>query len=139
MKKRENCGIKAMNWCFGILFLGVFLYFVLGEMFLPVETPTNAGNCEVFSADWVWVQQDGRKVPVEIPGQCDAGKNEVVAIETVLPETVEDNTYLCFRSLRQDMNLYVDGILRQQYSTKDTRLFGKTSAAVYVFLELTFI
>lgn len=136
MQKRESAGINFFKWVFIVLVLGVCLYFVLGELFLPADVPVNGYGCEEFLAEWTWVKQDGTRVPIEIPGKCNVGRNEMVTIETVLPDNLEINTCLCFRSSKQDMEIYVDGTLRQQYSTKDMRLFGKTSAVAYVFLEL---
>lgn len=134
--KEENKGINILKLLFKLLVLVVFLYFILGELFLPAENSFDKYECKDFSKGWLWVKPDGRKVPVEIPGKCDVKRNESVIIETILPEDLGNNTYLCFRSSKQDMEIYVDGELRQEYSTTNTRLFGKTSAVTYVFFEL---
>ena len=57
-----------------------------------------------------------------------------MVVETILPFNVAGKS-LCFRSSRQDVEIYVDGRLREEYSKEDTRLFGKTSAAAYLFLD----
>ncbi len=114
----------------------VFTYFVVGQLFLPQDAPDNNYDYKEFVSEWYQVKSDGTKIPVEIPGVCEAERNEVVTIETVIPKDIEDNTFLCFRSAKQDVWFYVDGELRSEYSTKETRLFGNTSATVYVFLEI---
>ncbi len=121
---------------FKLMVLGVCLYLILGEMILQADSPTGEYKCEKFSAEWFRIRQDGTRTPIGIPGKCDAKRDEIVTLEAVLPSNIDNNTCLCFRSSRQDMKIYVDGVLRQQYSTDDTRLFGKTSAVAYVFLEL---
>lgn len=136
MKRREGRGINVIKWLFALMFISVGLYFVLGELFLSPDVPDNGYRCKEFTADWTWVKQDGTRIPIEVPGRCDAKRNESITIETTLPENLEKNTYLCFRSSKQEMQIYVGDSLRQQYSTKGTRLFGRTSAAAYVFLEL---
>lgn len=78
----------------------------------------------------------GGRISQKIPGHCDAKKNETIIVETKLPLDISEDMYLCFRSAKQDMEIYVDGQLRQNYSTEDTRLFGKVSAAAYVFLQV---
>ncbi len=111
------------------------LYFIAGELFLPSERMDSFHNYQVFEAEWTWVKSDGTQVPIKIPGKYDARENEKVTIQTVLPDNLKDNTYLSFKSLRQDMKIYVDDVLRQEFSTKDTRLFGSTSSTAYIFFE----
>lgn len=136
MKQKNYNGMNFIKWLFGLFIFGVFLYFILGEIILPADVPVTNYRCEEFQADWVWVKQDGTRIPIEIPGKCEVEWNELVTIETTLPQQLENNTYLCFRSSKQDMEIYIDGILREEYSTKDSRLFGRTSAVAFVFLEL---
>lgn len=136
MKRKSDIGMQIIKWLFGLLGLGVFLYFILGEIILPADAPATNYRCEEFVADWVWVKEDGTRLPIEIPGRCEAERNELVTIETILPQQLENNTYLCFRSSKQDMEIFIDGVLREEYSTEDSRLFGKTSAVAFIFLEL---
>lgn len=133
--KKKLTSMQIICRIFGLAFLFVCLYFGLGECFLPDEQ-AEYEPCEVFQADWEWVKEDGTREAITIPGQCEAERNEVVTIETTLPESIEHGTYLCLRSSKQDMRIYIDGELRQEYSTKDTRLFGRNSAVVYVFFKL---
>ncbi len=135
MKRRQYKRTNFIKKFFGVTVFLVLTYFIVGELFLPKDVPENEYQCQVFTADWMWIKPDGTKVPVEIPGKCDVKRNEVATIETTLPETVEDNTYLCFRSSKQDMQIFVDDILREEY-LKDTTMFGNTSAVVYLFLKL---
>lgn len=137
MKQHKRNGIEFLKYFFLAMALAGFLYYLAGEFILPSDNPEISHSCEDFLAEWTWIKPDGTQIPVTLPGKCDAKINEVVTVETTLPEDLKDSTYLCFLSLRQDMELYVDGTLRQQYSTKDTRLFGLTSSAAYVFLELS--
>ena len=115
----------------------ILSYFVLGELFLVHDISAGDYRCEEFSGTWNWLKEDGTKTPIDIPGKYDVERNEKVTVETILPTDIPHNSCLCFRSAKQEMNIYVDGILRKQYTTKDTRLFGKISAVAYIFLELT--
>lgn len=118
-----------------MMFIG-FLYFVFGQLILPAESPNGSYNCEEFQADWIWIKPDGTRVPIEIPKQCDVARNEPVVIETSLPDNLGNIKCLQFQSSRQDVEIFIDGELRQQYSTAETRLFGKTSSFAYVIVEL---
>ena len=128
--------MKKLKYIFIVLFVCVFAYFILGEFFLPADDLGEIGSMKKYSREWERILPNGDRVPQEVPGRCDAKKNEVVIVETTLPKMIPEDMYLCFRSAKQDMEIYVDGELRQTYSTKDTRLFGNVSAAAYLFLQV---
>lgn len=128
---------KYINRICIILLFVVFAYFVLGECFLPSDGLDGEYFCTVYAGGWERITDSGAREPVTMPGKCEADRNEIVVVETKLPETIEAGRYLCFRSAKQDMWFYVDGELRQQYSNKENRLFGRMSAAAYVFLEIS--
>lgn len=136
MKDKGEKSFSIAKILFQIFAAVMLLYFVLGETLLPVESPKEALFCEEFHSDWTWVQEDGTEVPIVVPGKYEVPRNQKMVIKAHLPEELEGNTFLRFYSLRQDMEIYVDGELRMVYTTEDTRLFGMTSSAFYVFLEL---
>ena len=115
----------------------IISYFILGQLFLESDTSGGEYWCEEFTGEWNWIKEDGTKSPIEIPGKYQVERNKKLCVSTTLPKDIPYNSYLCFRSAKQEMNIYVDGVLRKEYSTKNTRLFGKISAVAYVFLELT--
>lgn len=109
-----KCKRSAMDYVkciFLSLVLLVGLFFLIGEKVLPVDIPDN---------DY----------------QCEAPRGETVTVETTLDFTPAPGSCLCFRSSKQEMWIYVDGELRESYSTKESRLFGRTGAVVFVFLDL---
>lgn len=126
---------KLVKAIFLVFVAGVFLYLILGQMLMPLENREKSAYT-TFSEGWVWIKNDGTREQIEIPGKCGAERNELIVVENTVPYDVEDNIYLCIRSSKQEMQVYVDGKLRQEYSTKDTRLFGKLSAVAWIFVEL---
>lgn len=137
MNEKMKTNIQyVINIIFGILIFVIAAFFILGEWMLPKDRMNDTNICTVYGGQWFRVTESGDRVPIEVPGRCEAARNEIVVIETILPQTIETNRYFCFRSAKQDMRFYIDGELRQEYSTDQTRLFGGLSAAAYVFLEL---
>lgn len=128
--------MKMIKHIFTILIILLLGYFVLGELFLEADPVQGELRCKEFSGEWFQVHEDGTRTPIEIPGKYELERNKRMTVETTLPEDIPHNSYLCFRSAKQEMTLSIDGVLRQSYSTKDTRLFGKISAVAYIFLEL---
>lgn len=119
------------------MLLAVFAYLILGQHFLPSDKMTDAYICDEYTGKWEHVTPDGKREPLTTPGRCEAKRNETVVMETTLPEDIGHHRYLCFQSAKQDMKFYIDGELRQEYTTKEHRLFGRMSAAAYVFVETT--
>ena len=127
---------KIISVIFGILLVIVAAYFILGELFLPSDDLDEAYVCTEYTGEWERITATGAREPVGMPGKCEADRNEVVVVETKLPELIENDRYLCFRSGKQDMRFYIDGELRQEYSTMENRLFGRMSAVAYIFLDI---
>lgn len=127
---------KVINTIFTVLVVLVGAYFLLGEIFLPADKLDSYPVCTEYRGEWERIMPDGERETVTMPGKCVAERNETVVVETTLPDDIGHGRYLCFRSAKQDMRFFIDGQLRKEYSTKDSRLFGRMSAAAYVFVEI---
>lgn len=135
MKKLKNRGIKNIQCFLGMLMASAFLFFILGEVFLPPENVSETGECRIFEADWVQVMQGGEQVPIVVPGDCETKQGEWVTIATTLASDSKD-TWICVRSMQQELKIFVGEELRKEYSTLDTQPFGKTSTMTYVFFPI---
>ena len=135
MKTKDNHISKILNIMFMVLLLGVILFLVIGESVMPKENPTGRGKSALFEAQWERVLPDGSREQIGLPTNCDAARGETVRIETILAQNQQD-TWMCMRASQQDMYVYVDGKLRMEYCTKESRLFGKDSASAFVFFEI---
>ncbi len=135
MEKFKKPEMKIVQRILGMLVISAFLFFLWGEVFWPPENTADGGTYGIFSADWMQVLPDGKKVTITVPGTCETKQGEWVTIVTTLSGDCED-TSLCFRSMQQELKIYVGGELRKEYSTLDTQPFGKTSTLTYVFCPL---
>ena len=135
-KEIESKTISVFKKIFLVFAVIIFLYFILGQIFLSGEREIGEGDYRIFSEGWVWLKADGTQEKIEIPGKCGAERNELIVVENVLPDDVQNNMFLCIRSAKQETKIYIDGKLRQEYTTEDSRLFGKVSAVAWVFVEL---
>ncbi len=135
MTQQKNHGMNILQWILEILLLVSLLYFILGQAFLPGEDLAKEPQSSTFHDNWERVYPDGSRQAIIVPGQCDVPEGEVLVIENQLPQN-QKNTWLCIRSSQQDIRIYVGDELRQEYTTKDTRLFGKNSVSMYVFFEV---
>lgn len=131
----EKCIELAKIYFAGVAFV-LFLVFVIGESILPDERDSFDTECRIFEAEWQQVLENGEKKPVEVPGKIPADYGEIVTITTTLPLETYNGEVICFRSIWQDIKIFVDGKIRKSYCTEDTRLFGTNSAPCYVFVNL---
>ena len=124
--------MKKSRIIIAIILTVVFGYIIVGEIVMPSNSVITGEVCDELSADgWLRVNPDGSKTPVEVPGTADSD----VVLETTLP-SVFDKAYnvLCFRG--KDMEIYINGELRQRYSVANYALFGERSAEMYVFAPI---
>ena len=86
----------------------------------------------MYQGQILWEKPDGSSEPITVPGKYDVAENETMVLTLQLPETYREQN-LMIRSSLQDIRFYVDGKLRIEYDTSDTRIIGKNSASQYVF------
>ena len=135
MNDKINRGMKIIKWILGIFLIFSFLFFIVGENVLPENDVMEGSTFQNFEAQWVQEMPDGTKMPVTIPGNCDVSYGEWGVISAQLPENQTD-TWLCARSMQQELNIYVGEELRKAYSTLETQKFGKTSTMTYVLFPI---
>lgn len=135
MDKNIGKGIKIVEWA-GIILLALsLLYFVVGELTSKKEAFFKVGNSNNYNDNWEMILEDGSKTPIKVPGSYNVKRGELFVVEKQISEDFQ-GAYLCTRSSQQDIKVYVDGVLRKDYTTKNTRRFGKNSVSVFIFIEL---
>ncbi|MGN0435954.1 MAG: response regulator [Wujia sp.] len=113
------------------------LYGVLGECILPKENFGVSGYFEKYMDGWSRVMEDGTRIPISLPGNLDIDSDDTeVILENVLQNIVSNDAYLIFRTSKQDCKIYIDGVLRKEYNTEDSRIWGNTSPSCYLFIKL---
>ena len=73
---------------------------------------------------------------ITLPSSVEIENAKIDVVETVLYDEIDRGACISINSSKQDIKVYIDGVLRESYSTKDTRLFGKTSVGRYLLIEL---
>lgn len=124
MDIQKRWGTKLVQRILWLMMVSAFLFFVLGQVLLPAENNTEESTFRIFQSEWERVMLDGTHIPVSVPGECGAQRGDWVTITTTLPQDQED-TYICVRSMQQELKIYVGDELRKEYSTLNTQLFGK--------------
>lgn len=103
---------------------------------LPDERTYTPLEYNKYCDGWERIYQDGTREPIEIPGKYEPEKGASFVIENTLHVPEVDGLYMTFNSAKQDIEAYVDGELRYEYSTKKTRLFGEHSPGIATFIPV---
>ena len=118
---------------FYILMFIVFFWFIAAQLLGNSEQSSGMSQADyVYQGQILWEKPDGSSEPIAVPGKYDVAENETMVLTLQLPETYREQN-LMIRSSLQDIRFYVDGKLRIEYDTSDTRIVGKNSASQYVF------
>lgn len=118
-----------------VVIIFTFGYAIYGQLYLTNERTDDLSFCKPLDTVWYRINKDGSKEQIELP-RADTIDGNIDIIETVLYDTIDKGACISIRSSKQDIKVYIDDVLRESYSTSDTRLFGKTSASKYLFIEL---
>lgn len=127
---------SILNKIFVVFVVALILYAVLGQILCPKQTVHEEIEAKSLDVEWSQVLADGTRVPMELPCKVDAAPGETIVIEAMLPQELRDWTWISLNSLHQEIEIYIDGRLRQEFSMLDTMPFGKYSAVAYVFAEV---
>lgn len=136
MMIQKNHVMNILQRILAVMLAASILYFIWGEICLPGENFLNESGCTTFGENWERILPDGTTEAVTVPGECDVEKGEMLVIRNTIPQN-QENTWICIRTSQQDIKIYVGEELRTEYTTKDTRLYGKNSVSLYVFAEIT--
>lgn len=114
---------------------GILVWFLILQAFGTNERDINeVSDMPVYHGSFTWQKSDGSSEKITVPGRYSVSPEDTMVITSTLPEDYDSNT-LAVRSSLQSVRFYIDGKLRSEYDTKDTRLAGKNSTSRYVFCK----
>lgn len=118
---------------FYIAMIAILVVFIAAEIVYPSErAETSQEKNLIYHGTFVWEKEDGTQEKIAVPGKYEVPAGETMTIVTTFPNNYKD-TSIAIRSSLQSVHFYVDGKLRTEYDTANTRPFGKDSASRYVF------
>lgn len=128
--------LDVIKVCLLVLIILTIGYGAYGQFFGADERTEDMTFCKPLDTQWYRIHKDGVRTEIKLPCSEKLSDANMDIIETVLYDDIDSGACISIRCSKQDMKVYIDGELRESYSTKDTRLFGKNSASRYLFVEL---
>lgn len=89
-----------------------------------------------WSEDWEVSSGTSINAVTSLPVLVDVDKGVTVILKKTLPEKIKKYNCIMIESKRQDISIYIDGVLRQSYSDKGTRKIGNSSPSAVVIAPL---
>ena len=135
MTKELDIQNTKILYLFYLIMSGILVWFLILQAFGTNERDINeVSDMPVYHGSFTWQKSDGSSEKITVPGRYSVSPEDTMVITSTLPEDYDSNT-LAVRSSLQSVRFYIDGKLRSEYDTKDTRLAGKNSASRYVFCK----
>ena len=124
--------MRYIKYALSIMLILVFSYIIIGQLALTANVPVNGNICMTLPGDaWYEVKPDGTRTPFTVPGKTDRD----IVLETTLPEHFDrDVAVLCFRGT--DMRVYINDVLRTEYTIPEHPFLGDRSAECYVMTSI---
>ena len=116
-----------------VVFLGIL---IAGENFLPDERTYTDMTYIDYNDGWSRIYSDGTVEAITPPTQVEPEKGQNIVISKTIETADAQDLYISFDSAKQDIYVYIDDELRYNYSTKDTRPFGKSSPGAIMFIPI---
>jgi len=139
MKKTADKKIIAfLKLICSVAFLVFFIMFWVFQVILPEERDLGVYSCEAVLDGWQQVTEDGSLVDFEPTGMLpvEQERGSVYTAVSTVTQSMAEKGWLSFRSIRQDMKIYLDDYLVLEYDTSSTRLAGNTSVPRYLFIAI---
>ena len=114
----------------------VLAFLLIGGMVFPDERDVVTTQCRLFEATWQQVLENGEKIPAEVPGAINASEGETVTLVTNVPEGIRNGENLCFRTIWQNVDIYVGEEHRNHMIHQTPDPLERTVPCVTFFLSL---
>lgn len=140
MKKLGTVIDSVIEITICVIVAGIIIFMAVASGLFPSERQSDLFECETLDLEWSCTYPNGDTEIITLPAKLNVKSGDEISISATLPKDFGDNSFsrwLGFRTSKHDMEFYIDGALRGNYSTADTRISGKYSTSGYVFIPLT--
>lgn len=134
MKNKKNFKISYILFCVFVIL--TFISF----LFTRAKSDANYSFNDEIIYDWSddWEVSSGVTINAvtSLPVLVDVDNGATVILKKTLPKKIKKYNCIMIEGKRQDISIYVDGILRESYTDKETRRIGNSSPSAIVIAPL---
>ena len=121
--------VMAVFICIALFALSFFIFDAVTKK-RPAQIRQECTQLKEFE----WVRSD-KRVPVSLPCDLKTAKGENVVLETILPESITEDTWIDYYSSKET-RIYVDGELRKEFNPRINTIIGGTVKSFHMYIEL---
>lgn len=99
------------------------------------EASVGSFKSATFNQNWI-VPYGDELYCIDLPFTIDVKSGDLITIKNTLPENISDNSSLMTRASMEDIYVYVDGELREEYSTDSQPYMSYYIPSAYVVVTL---
>ena len=92
--------------------------------------------CIELNKGWIVSSDIVRPFEIDLPSEYSGKGSSYFDLENTLPDNVMDNMCLVLRGSQQDVFIFVDDELIYEYSTRNERIYGKTSVRSWLRIPM---
>ena len=123
-----------------IVFCVLVVFVVASFVFARAKSDADYSFVDDVIYDWSddWEVSSGVSIDAvtSLPVLVDVDKGTIVILKKTLPTKIKKYNCIMIESKRQDISIYVDGILRASYTDKGTRKIGNSSPSAVIIAPL---
>ena len=131
--KLKSC-IDYFSYCF-IMFAMIIFIMAFFKSDQSGEAYIGSFESGYFNDGWT-LEAGGSVRNVTLPVTADAGKEEWVVIRNTLPDKIDGHQTILFRTMIEDIYIYVGGELRTSYSTEGFESMSYHLPSAYVACDI---
>ena len=99
------------------------------------EASTGSFGTKDLNEGWMLTQNDTTEI-ISLPAYVDAASGDEIIISNTLPANISNGMSLMFRASMQDVVVYIDGRLREEYSSNSSFDMSRYLPSAYVVTAL---
>lgn len=138
MKRIISTAEIVIKWfIYGMLLITVLIVAVaLFSSDTEGEAPTGSFDAVGFNEGWM-LEMNGKTEAITLPVTVDAKSGDYLIIKNTLPADIPNGSSLMARASMEDMYIYINGELREQYATESISVKAYYLPSAYVVTELS--
>lgn len=133
---KGNFHITVYEVIAGLAAIALILYVSFVCFFLPTDHKETGYYFELKNG-WTLSTPDKTYEDVELPMRIPARAGDVVVLERILPDRIVGTDCISFREIHQNIKVYINGELREEYNLSNERLKWNNPISRYFYVELT--
>ena len=130
--------VKLLEMVLHIVFiiaLGISIMAITGKK-VKGEADIGQFSTNPFNIGWQCIE-GGEAYEVRLPSSIKTKAGEKIVLENILPKTLSDGMRICTRSSIEDIYIYIDGVLRGGYASKNFKRMGECLPSAYLLVDVS--